>query len=76
MLAVGAGGRCLFIISLLFTSLWDTARYRLKLCLKWPLKSKQPTNRPFVWLKVRALEPFRSKGNNLPFVDLLGFLID
>ena len=49
-LAVGAGGDCLDIFSLvcqfsLFSpSLWETARYRLKYCLKEPLKPKQPTN--------------------------------
>ena len=39
-LAVGAGGGCLDIFSLiyhfsfLYPSLWETARYRLKYCLK------------------------------------------
>ena len=33
-----------FILSLL--SLWETARYRLKYCLKGQLNSKQPTNQP------------------------------
>ena len=38
-----------FIISLFFSlslslSLWETARYGLKYCLKGPLNSKQPTN--------------------------------
>ena len=27
-------------------SLWETARYRLKYCLKGPLSPKQPTNQP------------------------------
>ena len=51
-LAVGAGGGCLDILSLicpfspLSPSLWETARYRLKYCLKGPLNPKQPTN---VW---------------------------
>ena len=27
-------------------SLWETARYRLKYCLKGPLNPKQPTNQP------------------------------
>ena len=33
-------------LSLLFLSpcLWETARYRLKYCLKGPLSPKQPTN--------------------------------
>ena len=51
-LAVGAGGGCLDIFSLichfsfLSPSLWETARYRLKYCLKGPLSPKQPTNQP------------------------------
>ena len=42
-LAVGAGGVCLDIFSLVYhfsfliPSLWETARYRLKYCLKGPL---------------------------------------
>ena len=31
------------ILSLLSPSLWETARYRLKYCLKGPLNPKQPT---------------------------------
>ena len=34
------------IISLLSPSLWETARYRLKYCLKGPLSPQQPTNQP------------------------------
>ena len=51
-LAVGAGGGCLDIFTLLYPfspllpSLWETARYRLKYCLKGPLNPKQPTNQP------------------------------
>ena len=51
-LAVGAGGGCLDIFSLVYLfsflspSLWETARYRLKYCLKGPLNPKQPTNQP------------------------------
>ena len=50
-LAVGAGGGCLDIFSLyhssfLSPSLWETAPYRLKYCLKGPLSPKQPTNQP------------------------------
>ena len=47
-LAVGRG--CLDIISLVYhfsfltPSLWETARYRLKYCLKGPLSPNQPTN--------------------------------
>ena len=48
-LAVGAGGvvwtfLLSSILSLLSPSLWETARYRLKYCLKGPLNPKQPTN--------------------------------
>ena len=32
------------LFSPLSPSLWETARYRLKYCLKGPLKPKQPTN--------------------------------
>ena len=52
VLAVGAGGGCLDIFSLicqfsfLSPSLWETARYRLKYCLEGPLSPKQPTNQP------------------------------
>ena len=48
-LAVGAGGGCLDIFTLIYPffplspSLWETARYRLKYCLKGPLNPK-PTN--------------------------------
>ena len=48
-LAVGASGSCLDIFTLidpffpLSPSLWETARYRLKYCLKGPLNPK-PTN--------------------------------
>ena len=50
-LVVGAGGGCLnillspFLFSPLFPSLWETARYRLKYCLKGPL-SPNTTNQP------------------------------
>ena len=48
-LAVGAGGGCdiftlIYPFSSLSPSLWETARYRLKYCLKGPLNPKQPTN--------------------------------
>ena len=48
-LAVGAGGGCLDIFTPLYhfsfisPSVWETARYKLKYCLKWPL-SPQTTN--------------------------------
>ena len=49
-LAVGAGGGCLDILTLLYPfsllspSLWETARYRLKYRLKGPLNPKQSIN--------------------------------
>ena len=52
MLAVGAGGGGLDIFTLIYPfsplspSLWETARYRLKYCLKGPLNPKQPTDQP------------------------------
>ena len=52
-LVVGAYGGCSDIFtldykpfSLLSPSLWETARYRLKYCLKGPLNTKQPANQP------------------------------
>ena len=50
-LAVGAGGGCLDIFTLIYPfsflspSLWETARYRLKYCLKGSL-SRKTTNQP------------------------------
>ena len=52
-LAVGAGGGCLDIFTLIYPffplspSLWETARYRLKYCLKGPLNPKS-TNQPTI----------------------------
>ena len=54
VLAVGAGGACLdiftllYLFSLLSPSLWETARYRLKFCLKGPLNPKQSINQNLV----------------------------
>ena len=54
-LAVGAGGGCLDIFTLIYPlssfslSLWETARYRLKYCLKGPLNPKQPTNQSSIY---------------------------
>ena len=52
VLAVDAGGGGLDIFTLIYPfssvspSLWETARYRPKYCLKGPLNPKQPTNQP------------------------------
>ena len=56
-LAVGAGRGGLDIFTLIYPfsslspSLWETARYRLKYCLKGPLNPKQPTNQ-ITWLSL------------------------
>ena len=53
-LTVGAGGGCLDIFTLIYPfsplspSLWETARYRLKYCLKGLLNPKQPTNQKLI----------------------------
>ena len=68
-LAVGAGGGCLDIFSLIYLfsflspSLWETARYRLKYCLKGSLNPKQPTNQ----LLCHDLGFLLQSGNNLLF---------
>ena len=55
VLAVSVGGGCLDIFTLIYPfsplspSLWETARYRLKYCLKGPLNPKQPTNQSNHW---------------------------
>ena len=60
-LAVGADGGCLDIFSLVYhfpfltPSLWETARYRLKYCLKGPLSPNQPTNQPHLLQAQQAL---------------------
>ena len=57
-LTVGAGGGCLDIFILIYPfsplspSLWETARYRLKYCLKGPLNPKQPTNHLCLSIKI------------------------
>ena len=49
-LAVDADRGCLDIFTLIYPfsplslSLWETARYRQKYCVKGPLNPKQPTN--------------------------------
>ena len=56
-LAVGAGGGCLDIFTLIYLffplspSLWETARYRLKYCLKGPLNPK-PTNNQATFTRI------------------------
>ena len=72
-LAIGAGGGCLDIFTLLylFSSLspflWETARYRLKYCLKGPLNPKQPT-------KYKSIVIMGDLGVQPPGAELFTFL--
>ena len=71
-LAVGAGGGCLDIFTLIYPffpispSLWETARYRLKYCLKGPLNPKtyQATNL-LIWIIVGQGRTALAVGTNL-----------
>ena len=78
-LAVGAGGGCLDIFTLIYPfsslspSLWETARYRLKYCLKGPLNPKQPTNQPSAFPR-RAVVSYWRKYVNEVLVNRLGGL--
>ena len=80
-LAVGAGWGCLDILSLVYhfsflsPSLWETARYRLKYCLKGPLSLKQPTNHLCAWRtnevlagESRLLQDYHLKFSNNIFI--------
>ena len=59
----GAGRGCLDIFTLIYPfppfspSLWETALYRLKYCLKGPLNPKQLTN----WLPKLHKQPYKSR---------------
>ena len=73
-LPVGAGGGCLDISSLIYPffpfspSLWETARYRLKHCLKGPLKHEsinqsikcQKYQPPTNWHYMAAINLFKT----------------
>ena len=66
---VGAGGGCLDNFTFLYPfpplspSLWETARYRLKYCLKGPLNPKQPT-KIFRLIKYKLVIPKDGKSRN------------
>ena len=69
-LAVGAGGGCLDIFTLIYPffplspSLWEMARYRLKYCLKGPLNPKstnQPIHVPEILRHFSQLHPTNSR---------------
>ena len=73
-LAVGAGGGCVVIFTLIYPffplspSLWERVRYRLKYCLKGPLNPKQPTN------QITILHFLLSRLFSLPITYLTGML--
>ena len=76
-LAVGVDGGCLDIFTLIYPfsplspSLWETARYRLKYCLKGPLNPKQPTSQSHYKVK-----KFVNFSRNLSFQCLWRFDIN
>ena len=65
--AVGAGGGCLNIFTLIYpfsplsSYLWETARYRLKYCLKRLLNPKQPTNQHLLFPSLWEMARYRLK---------------
>ena len=77
-LAVGAGGGCLDIFSLVYhfsflsPALWETARYRLKYCLKGSLSPKQPTKQRTFFIryidgqKFSIFAPFQQQNGHIP----------
>ena len=75
-LAVGAGGGCLDIFTLIYPfsplspSLWETARYRLKYCLKGPLNPK-PTNQPTYIIILNSIFWFRRRSHLIVFFPIL-----
>ena len=75
-LAVGAGG-CLDIFTLIYPffplspSLWGTARYRLKYCLKGPLNPK-PTNQPNFW-KCHVNQIYKQQENAIKNMETYSF---
>ena len=74
-LAVG-GGRCgmdiftlIYPFSFLSPSLWETARYRLKYCLKGPLSPKQPTNNLFLILLPSVYHPQHFRPQHIKYLN-------
>ena len=76
-LAVGAGGGCVDIFTLIYPfsplspSLWETARYRLKYCLKGPLNLKQPTNQLKLWKGVSSCLSCPALSNRILFYQII-----
>ena len=67
-LAVGAGGGCLDIFTLIYPfsslspSLWETTRYRLKYCLKGSLSPKT-TNQPTILIIIRIISKINTNSS-------------
>ena len=82
-LVVDAVGVCLDIFTPIYPfpplspSLWETARYRLKYCLKGPLNPKQPTNHQLNgFTSVHAFTYFHVKYSGIfSFIKVLLFSI-
>ena len=76
-LAVGAGGSCLdiflaYYFSFLSPCLWETARYRLKYCLKGPLGPKQSINQ-YISNQTAFVVESRNVAADVPTVDDFSF---
>ena len=56
-----------FFLSSITSVLWETARYRLKYCLKGPLSPKQPTN---YWLQSNLYRKVKKFGHIVLYVFL------
>ena len=79
-LAVGAGGGCLDIFTLIYPfsplspSLWETARYRLKYCLKGPLNPKPTNQHHHISLKVIFLVKIYQHSGHIFALNILSVL--
>ena len=79
-LAVGADGGCLDLFTLICSfsplslSLWETARYRPKYCLKGPLNPKQPTKMDCFSSFVTGFNDYFTTGKDEKF-DKVGFQV-
>ena len=53
---VGLFGHLFSLVYFLYPALWETARYRLKCCLKGPLSPKQSTNQHYIPPEYKAFD--------------------
>ena len=80
-LAVGSGGGCLDIFTLIYPffslspSLWETARYRLKYCLKGPLNPR-PTYLPDNSGSYQVTTQINKKGAYIEIVQIAPLCLD